>query len=288
MVCPLEPSSHSPVAKHPDPPWFLVGTAKLVLMSLVTFGMYQVYWFYQHWMRHRASTGAAVQPLARAILGPLFCYPLFTRMASAAGAAGVVPPAAPEALAIAYVLLNVSSLLPEPYWLLTHLSVVPLVVVQRLATAAALRAAPDAPRNTQLTRLNRVAVILGGPLLLVTATGVLLPEFARSGSKASLARLADEANKGLPRAIDADTELIRVEARPGTLVYSRRLLREVNRDVNRPALQAKLRKQVTAEACADARLRRLLNADVTLLFSYRDRNFEDLLSLDVRQGDCTR
>src|SRR5690349_14128455 len=45
-------------------PWFRVGTAKLLLMCVVTFGLYQIYWFYQQW-RHVQRRGERVHPALR-------------------------------------------------------------------------------------------------------------------------------------------------------------------------------------------------------------------------------
>src|SRR3954471_7435319 len=42
-------------------PWFRVGTAKLLLMCVVTFGVYEIYWFYQQW-RHVQRRGERVHP----------------------------------------------------------------------------------------------------------------------------------------------------------------------------------------------------------------------------------
>src|SRR5262245_22041834 len=66
------PSSPAPSG----PAWFAVGTAKLVVMSVATLGLYQIYWFYQQWKRVRDG-GEDVWPLPRAIFGVLFSYPLF-------------------------------------------------------------------------------------------------------------------------------------------------------------------------------------------------------------------
>ena len=269
-------------------PWFVVGGAKLVVMSLVTFGMYQVYWFYQQWTRHRATTGATIQPLARAIFGPVFCYALFSRLATAGIGVGLLGAVAPDVLAVGYALSNLASMLPDPWWLLTHASVVPLLVAQRAATAVALRAVPAASLNDTLTPLNWLAVLVGGTLFLSTAAGVLLPGALNPQSHLYLAREAERATQGLPRMLDAGTELMRVEARQRTLVYTRRLVTRANRDIDRAALQTTLRKAVTADACADGTMRGYLDDDVTLLFAYRDRNFEDVLSIDVRPGDCGR
>jgi hypothetical protein len=42
---------------EPPPELFTASTFKLVLMSLCTFGLYEVYWFYKNWVCIKKRTG---------------------------------------------------------------------------------------------------------------------------------------------------------------------------------------------------------------------------------------
>jgi hypothetical protein len=147
-------------------PWFRVGTAKLLLMCVVTFGLYQIYWFYQQW-RHVQRRGERVHPALRTLFAAIFCYPLFRRVSADAVDRGVPQVPSAVACAVAFVLLSMTWRLPAPWSSLSLLSLLPLAMVQRAASAAALAAVPTADPNTRLTPVNWVGVVFGVSLLVM-------------------------------------------------------------------------------------------------------------------------
>src|SRR6185503_15727833 len=126
---------------------FPVSTGKLAVMSVVTFGLYQIHWAYQHWTRERARTGEDLWPLPRAIFIVLFAYSLFGRIRGQAVAAKVPAFGSPGLLAVAYFLLNATSQLPNPYWLVWVSALLPLLPVQTAANRVNQQVMPAAPRN---------------------------------------------------------------------------------------------------------------------------------------------
>ena len=156
-------------------PWFRVGTAKLLLMCVVTFGLYEIYWFYQQW-RHVQRRGERVHPApAHAVRRPLLLRAVPPRLGRTRRSAA--SPRAPSAIGCAVV---------DPPWLpsrwritvaaaatrgrpLSLLQLLPLALVQRAASAAALAAVPGADPNTRLTPINWVGIAFGVMILLLTA-----------------------------------------------------------------------------------------------------------------------
>ncbi|HEX8617495.1 MAG TPA: DUF4339 domain-containing protein, partial [Thermoanaerobaculia bacterium] len=57
-------------------PFFAVGVRKLVVMYVLTFGLYQLYWFYKQWWTIRARDGEDIWPLARAAFAWFFFHEL--------------------------------------------------------------------------------------------------------------------------------------------------------------------------------------------------------------------
>jgi hypothetical protein len=156
--------------------WFLVGTGKLVVMSVVTLGLYEVYWFYQHWKRVRDQQDEDVSPLPRAIFAVLFSYPLFRRVADEAAERMVAPVPSAGACAFAFIALSFCWRLPDPLWLITLAAVLPLIAIQKAANAIVLAEAPHADPNTRMSGANWVGVAIGGLLLFLVILGTLLPE----------------------------------------------------------------------------------------------------------------
>jgi uncharacterized protein DUF4339 len=176
-------------AEPPRPaPWFVVGPVKLAVMSIVTLGLYQVFWFYRHWKQARDVQHDDVWPIPRAIFGVIFAYPLFSELADTAAVRGHAH--VPNAIfsTILFVALTVAQRLPDPWWLVTFFSVVPLLPIQRAANAIALEDAPGTDPNTRFTGLNWVGIVVGGLFLLLALIGTLIPEEAEAA--VSLARAA--------------------------------------------------------------------------------------------------
>ena len=157
-----------------ETPWFLVGGAKLLVMSVATLGLYEIYWCYQHWKRVRDVQGDAVAPLPRAIFAIIFCFPLFERISDQAADRGLEHVPSPKACAALFILLSFAWRLPDPAWLAGFLAALPLIPIQRAAQALALEAAPNADPNTTLTGLNWVVVVVGGLAILLAVLGLLI------------------------------------------------------------------------------------------------------------------
>lgn len=156
--------------------FFDVSVTKLVVMSIVTFGFYQVYWFYRHW-RMAKERGESVIPILRAIFGVLFAYALFQEIREAGRARSLVLMKSAGALAFLYFILQLTWRLPDPFWLLGCATVVPLAIAQR-DIAELHRSMDFHPDNNHFTALNIVGIILGGLFWVLVVLGLMLPDTA--------------------------------------------------------------------------------------------------------------
>jgi hypothetical protein len=255
------------------PTWFAVGRRKLLVMSVVTLGLYQIYWFYQHWKRVREA-GENVSVLLRSIFGVLFCYPLFKRILrsedDAAGGAGW--------LAVGYIALCLTSQLPVPYTFIALLSVLPLLAVQRAANEVAQRDFPNDDPNESLRAGNWLAVAAGGGLLAFVAYGLAVRE--KPTSLEYLEKVAAAINQR-PAVPSNGIGLQRVVAEPGTLVYNFSVTTEETQ--KRLAEAGPGLKLVTAlQLCRE----RLIKQGVSIRFVYRDQTGRELAKVDVSPRDC--
>jgi hypothetical protein len=161
-----------------EPPFFAVSVTKLVVMSICTFSIYEVYWFYRHWKQIAEREREAISPLARAIFTIIFCYSCFARMrdyeaetgtSTGAGRLAAVP------LAIAWVVTTLLWRLPDPYWWISMLAVLFLVPVQMHANRLNTAVAPLHHRNARFSAANWIGVIVGGLFLMLALAGTFLP-----------------------------------------------------------------------------------------------------------------
>jgi hypothetical protein len=158
------------IALHP-----MSGT-KLVVMSVVTLGLYEVWWFYRNWkLRNELRDRGVLAPL-RAILSGIFAYSLFQDVGEEARRVDVSPGWSAALLWIAFLLLSATSGLPDPLWLVSFLNVVPLCVVQRTINEANARSPHPAPLNDRYSTLNRVGIGVGILCLILVLLGLFLPE----------------------------------------------------------------------------------------------------------------
>jgi hypothetical protein len=155
-------------------PQFSVSLGKLVVMSLCTFGLYDVYWAYKQWDAQRKREQEDISPFWRAVFAPLFGFSLFPRLQRIIVSYGVPATWSGPALATAYFLLQLMWRLPDPYWWLSLLSFVPIVVAQRSINELNQAVAPDAPRNATYSGANVVVIVIGGLFLLLALIGTFL------------------------------------------------------------------------------------------------------------------
>jgi hypothetical protein len=161
-----------------EPPLFQVATHKFIVLSVCSFGLYELYWWYRNWKCLKAASGEDLSPFWRTFFAPFWAYSLFRRIRALAAARGVDAGYHPGVLATAYVVLSLLWRLPDPWWLLSLASIGALIPVQQTAerlNGVHPRPGPDAV-NDNYTALNLATILIGGVLVLLSVVGTFLPE----------------------------------------------------------------------------------------------------------------
>ncbi len=101
MATPAHPTS-------PNRPLFLyIPISRLILLSIVSFGLYEAYWIYKNWRYLKERTHLKIMPFWRGIFGIFFCYGLLRAIHGDAEARAVRAPAfQPDMLAITWIILT--------------------------------------------------------------------------------------------------------------------------------------------------------------------------------------
>ena len=159
-----------------DPPFFAVSMTKLLVMDIFTFNLYDIYWFYKHWQRIAEREREPLWPLARAIFAVFYCYPLFARVRDheRAGEVGSQLYALP--LAAAFIVCSLTWRLPDPYGWISLVAFVFTLPVQHYANRLNDLTTPSHDRNARFTAWNWVAILVGGPLILLAIAGAFFGE----------------------------------------------------------------------------------------------------------------
>lgn len=130
------------------PAYHFVSPGRLFLMSFFSFGLYDVYWFYQNWMLVRRREKSNISPLWRASIAPIYCPALFGRVQNSAQEILSEDTVHLKWLGLLYLLVRIASNIPWTYSLvLLPMGGVILIpaqlVVNRIHSSLANGAASD-------------------------------------------------------------------------------------------------------------------------------------------------
>jgi len=115
---------------------------QLILLDIVSFGLYFFYWSYRNWKHLKECKKLDINPSRKAIelliplIGILFAWDQFVVFGDFSKEAGAKISFNPALVTIGFLAFNVLGWLPDPFWLLSFLDVVPLVLVQRTLNSA--------------------------------------------------------------------------------------------------------------------------------------------------------
>jgi hypothetical protein len=156
-------------------PYFDVSVPKFVLMSLGTWGVYQLYWSYRQWQCIR-SRGENISPFFRAIFASLMNFALFDHLKRDASKSGVALTFNAGLMGLGYLATHFTWRLPDPWWgVVGILSFLPFLPVLRVVDALNDSVAPDRPRNGVST-LTIIGCAIGWVLFMLTLLVSVLPE----------------------------------------------------------------------------------------------------------------
>jgi hypothetical protein len=164
------------VSDFVSPPlYFPVSVLKLAVMSTCTFGIYELYWFYENWCMVRDRERSDIIPFGRMFFAPLFCYSLLKKMDATAESQRIRRSIEAGPLAAGWIIFTILAKLPDPYWLVTFLAVGYLLPVQAAVNEINLVTSPKHNPNRRFTAWNIVGVVIGGLFLALVLIGTFLP-----------------------------------------------------------------------------------------------------------------
>lgn len=85
--------------------YFAISPKRLILLSILTGGVYEMYWFYKNWEAVKKFEGQKISPLGRTIFAIFYCKSLFRKVLESAKSHGYQNFYSPAWLTTAYILL---------------------------------------------------------------------------------------------------------------------------------------------------------------------------------------
>lgn len=169
-------------------PFYVVSTTKVLVLSLATFGLYPLYWFWRHWKLHKIDRKLDIWPVPRAVFSIFFAHSLNKEIDHRITRNGERHRWSPGMWATLYVVAVIGSRIAnrapetvvsaEMALLATMATVFAITAslfhVQRAANIAS--GDPQALSNNRFTVANWIWIVLGGLFWLLLGIGLMLPE----------------------------------------------------------------------------------------------------------------
>lgn len=183
----LTPAASAQLVSAALPPFYVVSTTKVTLLSIATFGLYSLYWFWRHWRLHKLDRNLDIWPVPRAIFAIFFAHSLNQEIDQRLRRSGIRYTWSPGTWAMMYVFSTIAARVTSRFLestlppglnllvialLLTGITL-PLVNAQRAANLACDD--PDATLNSRFTIANWAWLALGGLWWLLLLIGLLMP-----------------------------------------------------------------------------------------------------------------
>ena len=128
---------------------------------------------------------------------------------------------------------------------------------------------------------------VAGFFVSVTVLQLVISWNTDISSKAALEKIARVTNKDLPRMVDEQTELLKLDGLEGVLVYHYRLTKIPPGQISAGDLIERLRPAVATDTCAATETReRFLENGVTLRYVYNDSQNGEIGQFDIAAADC--
>jgi len=172
---------------------------RLIILSILTFGIYEIYWFYRNWKHLKKHKNLNISPGWRTvglfvpIYNIILIYTQFRDIRDFAVGTGCKTYSSPGWLTFGYIFLNGISLRLTLYeWKLTDpaellgtsifgllislLAVWLLVVVQKTLNDFWKKEQPDLVMRTTFSGKEIVLLVIGGIFWLLSLIGIFIPE----------------------------------------------------------------------------------------------------------------
>lgn len=156
-------------------PFFPTSPKKLIVMSLCTFGIYEIFWFYKNWKFLKEKHNLKVSPFARAVFSIFYCHSFFKIVKEYSKQHQIQSDYKPATLTAGFILLNILYKLPDPFGLVSFLSFIPLLPVQKTINVLKDTLVPEAEINSKFSGWNIVGIIFGVLWWAAMILGFLVP-----------------------------------------------------------------------------------------------------------------
>ncbi len=100
----------------------IVSIQKFIILSIVSFGLYAIWWMYKTWKFFKEKDNLDVMPIPRAIFAIFFLNGLFDKIQDFAQSKGYTEKFSSIGCILGVIAFNFAGKLPDPYFLISLLA----------------------------------------------------------------------------------------------------------------------------------------------------------------------
>ncbi|WP_123125048.1 hypothetical protein [Rufibacter latericius] len=146
---------------------------KFSMLCFLSFSLYLIYWWYKNWyfikeMEEREE----IMPIWRSIFVIFFGYELNKNVLGRAKSVGYEQSYSPGWLFVAFLLISLLSNLPDPMWLISLVSFVPMIPVLQARNYFFRKANPQGKTSSAFSGGEIVVVVLGAIFFVLVLIGL--------------------------------------------------------------------------------------------------------------------
>jgi hypothetical protein len=145
---------------------------KFLLLAIASFGLYQIYWMYRTWRFFKEKDNLDVMPVWRAIFGIFFISSLFENIKNFARRNGSSKDYSSAGLAVGFFFANLLGRLPEPYWILSLVSILCFMSPLQAFEEAIENSPAHTPTKSGIGGGEIVVLVLGASLWALILVGL--------------------------------------------------------------------------------------------------------------------
>lgn len=155
--------------------YFSVSPLKLMIMSVGTFGIYDLYWFYKNFCHIKQKNNLDIMPFWRAFFAPLWSYSAFEYIQDELKDKQISLKIYAGLLAVLYFIIQASWRLPDPFWIISTFSFVMIMPANLGTTRINEKVVHGFSQNSRIKGWNWLVILLGLPFFFLAVIGTFLP-----------------------------------------------------------------------------------------------------------------
>jgi len=260
--------------------FFTVSTTKMIVMSLVTLGLYQLYWFYKNWVSIKEQTKEDMKPFWRTFFAPVWAYLCFENIKTTAIKSNIETTLPIGWLAFLYFFSCIALNFSDPYWVLGYLGVFLFIPVNSLALKINLQKDESFINNSKFSLWNWALMLIIGALVTLM---IVFQDYADMTSDKSLQRASDELNSTLPMMVDDTIRLDSTFGKNKMLVYNYTMIDPEGRVLIENNTE-ELQKDLNDDVCNSNKA--WIEGGVTFVYKYYDNNNKFIAEFATSFTDC--